>query len=247
MNKTNNAITLSHVTKSYILRHEKPTFVEKVMVNHVETFYAIRDISLVIPIGQRVGIIGPNGSGKTTLLKLIAGITSPNKGIVITTGNIVSLIDIEAGFHPDLTGEQNIYLNGMIIGMDRSEINRKYKDIVEFAQIGAFIDAPLYTYSAGMKYRLGFAIAVNAKPSILLLDEGISAGDIQFQRKFHKKIDELVSQKTTILAVTHWLEFVKKYCKRILIVKEGRIISDKPTLSINAYKRLTSQVGRATL
>src|SRR3990167_10056105 len=160
-NQNSTVITLTEVTKSYTIHHEKPTLVEHLINGRNESFNALEDINLEIKKGEKIGIIGPNGSGKTTLLKIIAGITSPTMGIVKTSGMIVSLIDLEAGFHPDLTGEQNIVLNGMLLGMTRAEIAKKHQAIVRFAGIGQFIDAPLYTYSSGMMLRLGFAVAVH--------------------------------------------------------------------------------------
>src|SRR3990167_6304133 len=155
------AIQLDYVAKQYVLHHEKPTLVETLFSPKDEVFFALKDISLEVSKGERVGIVGRNGSGKTTLLKIIAGISTPSTGSVTTDGKVVSLIDLEAGFHPDLTGEQNIVLNGMLLGMTRAEIAKKHQAIVRFAGIGQFIDAPLYTYSSGMMLRLGFAVAVH--------------------------------------------------------------------------------------
>jgi len=155
MKNTDIAIKLTNVSKKYIVRHEKPTLVEKLINGKKEEFWALKDINLEIKRGEKIGIIGPNGSGKTTLLKLITGISSPTSGTIERNGEIISLIDLEAGFHPDLTGIQNIYLNGMIIGMNKTEINSKLKKIIDYADIGRFIDVPLFTYSEGMKFRSG--------------------------------------------------------------------------------------------
>jgi len=173
--------------------------------------------------GEKVGIIGPNGSGKTTLLKIIAGITSQTSGKIITDGKIVSLIDLEAGFHPDLIGEQNIYLNGMVLGMSKLEIKDKISQIIDFADIGQFIDVPMFTYSEGMKLRLGFSVAVHADPDILILDESMNAWDIDFQKKAQKKIEEFFKMGKTILIVTHWLDFVRKNCNKVITLEKGRI------------------------
>lgn len=221
------AIQLSHVTKTYELHHEKPTFAEKLVKRQTkETFTALNDINLTIYKGEKVGIIGANGSGKTTLLKIIAGITTPNNGKVKTKGKIVSLIDLEAGFHPDLTGIENIYLNGLVIGMSKQEIVEKLDEIITFADIGNFIDAPLYTYSEGMKLRLGFSIAVYADPEILILDEGISAGDQGFQEKSGKKIEEFFEANKTILVVSHWAEYLEKHVERIIWIEKSQIKAD---------------------
>lgn len=221
------AVQLKRVTKSYILHHEKPTFVENVLrLGHRESFVAVNNLSLKIRQGERVGITGPNGSGKTTLLKLIAGISQPSQGSITTQGKIVSLIDLEAGFHPDLTGEENIFLNGLIIGMTQNEIEAEFTSIVEFADIGQFIDAPLHTYSEGMKLRLGFAIAVHSQPDILILDEAIAVGDRDFQQKSTRKIKDFFKAGKTIILVTHWVALLRKHCSRIIFMEHGHIIQD---------------------
>lgn len=218
------AIYLKNISKEYILHHEKPTFMEQLLKKGKnESYMALNSLDLTIFKGEKVGIIGPNGSGKTTLLKIIAGITTPTSGIVQTHGKVVSLIELTAGFHPDLTGEENIFLNGLIIGMSRQELRKKFKKIVAFADIGQFIDAPLYTYSEGMKLRLGFSVAVHANPDILILDEGITVGDADFQKKSGDKIEEFFRKKKTILVVTHWVEFLAKHCQKIILVKNGEI------------------------
>ncbi len=230
------AIELKNVSKHYILHHEKPTFSERLVHRtKKEVFTALDDISLTIYKGEKVGIIGRNGAGKTTLLKIIAGITTSNSGSLKTNGKIVSLIDLEAGFHPDLSGEENIFLNGMVIGMTKKEIKQKFQKIVAFADIGQFIDAPLYTYSAGMKLRLGFSIAVHADPDILILDEGITAGDQDFQEKSMKKINEFFKAGKTILVVTHWIEFLEKNVERIIWVDEHRVKKDGNIKIIRSY------------
>lgn len=211
------SIQLIDVTKRYQLHHEKPTFAEQIIRNRKkEIFTALDSINLVVNQGERIGIIGPNGAGKTTLLKIIAGITTPNAGKVITNGKVVSLIDIGAGFHPELTGEENIFLNGLISGMNKAEIQKKYKSIIDFADIGQFIDAPLYTYSSGMKLRLGFSIAIHTEPDILLLDEGVLVGDIDFQNKISAYLKKFFSTNKTAVIVSHWHEFLENNCTRIV-------------------------------
>ncbi|OGJ20267.1 MAG: hypothetical protein A3A82_02760 [Candidatus Pacebacteria bacterium RIFCSPLOWO2_01_FULL_47_12] len=224
MKKKQIAIELKHITKRYVLHHEKPTFSEQlVRRGKREEFIALNDISLTIYKGESVGIIGPNGAGKTTLLKIIAGITTPTLGLVSVHGRVVSLIDLEAGFNPELTGEENIYLNGLVIGMRRKEIERVFKKIVAFADIGTFIDAPLYTYSQGMKLRLGFSVAVHADPDILILDEGMAVGDEEFRKKSGKRIKQFFKEGKTILIATHWLEYLRKNCTKLLNLQEGSI------------------------
>lgn len=182
------SVSLERVTKQYVIRHEKPTLTDHIFQRSwSEEFKALDDVSTVFHPGERVGIVGDNGSGKTTLLKIIAGITAPTSGDVAVRGKVVSLIQLDAGFHSDLTGLENIYLNGLIVGMSRQEIQKKIKKIVQFSGIEKFIDAPLYTYSDGMKLRLGFSVAIHADPDILILDEGFMAGDAEFQNKIKKK------------------------------------------------------------
>lgn len=224
--QNNIAIMLTRVSKNYEIHHDKPTLVEKFVKKNNEVFKALNSINITIRKGEKVGIVGHNGSGKTTLLKIIARITTPTYGTIETQGRIVSLIDLEAGFHPDLTGIQNIYLNGMLIGMKKEDIDKKLSSIIQFADIKQFIDVPLYTYSFGMKLRLGFSIAIHSNPQILLLDESIGVGDKQFQIKVQKKIKQLFTQGITILVVSHWLQFVEEHCKRIVIMKNGSIIQD---------------------
>ncbi len=220
---TDIAIQLIKISKKYEIHHEKPTLIEKFVKGKNETFWALRDINLVIKKGERVGIVGPNGSGKTTLLKIIANITTATHGVVQTHGKIVSLIDLEAGFHPDLTGYHNIYLNGLLLGMSKKQINARLKDIIAFADIKQFIDAPLFTYSSGMILRLGFAVAIHANPDILLMDENFSVGDESFRRKTAQKIRQFHKQKKTIIIVSHWLDYVKNNTDRIIEIRQGKL------------------------
>lgn len=220
------AIQLASVSKKYEIHHEKPTLVEKFIKGKNETFWALRDINLTIQKGEKVGIVGRNGSGKTTLLKIIAGITTPTSGSVTTHGKVVSLIDLEAGFHADLSGYQNIYLNGMLLGLTKREINRKINDIITFADLKQFIDAPLFTYSSGMALRLGFSVAVHADPDILLLDENLSAGDSNFQKKSKAKLNEFFQKKKTVLVVTHNLDFIAQTCQRVIHFQAGNVFKD---------------------
>ncbi len=229
------AIKLTGVSKQYTIHHEKPTLVERLARGRDEEFWALKDVNLTIRKGERVGIIGPNGSGKTTLLKIIAGITTPTTGTVETRGKIVSLIDLEAGFHPDLTGEQNIYLNGMLLGMKREEIEGKLDAIIRFADIGSFIDAPFYAYSAGMKLRLGFAIAAYANPDIFLVDEALVVGDSDFKLKC---LHALKMFDATLVFASHDLHFVHHLSHHTLIVDKGTNQTDKLQKHIRTIRSL---------
>ena len=227
MKQNNLAVKLVNISKIYQLHHEKPTLVENIFrKNSREKFVAIDNINLEIEKGEKVGIIGPNGSGKTTLLKLISGIATPSQGKVQTWGKLVSLIDLSAGFHPELTGIENVYQNAMLLGMNRKETGNKLKEIADFADIGGFFDAPMYTYSDGMKLRLGFSVAIAAEPDVLILDEGVAVGDENFQKKSSDKIEEFFRQKKTIIVVSHWLEYIKRNCKRIIWMSEGKILEE---------------------
>lgn len=234
--KKNTIIELIDVTKTYYLNSYKPTLSEKTLLPLInnrryksfkndKTFIALDGINLTIKKGDRIGIIGENGSGKTTLLKLIAGITMPTTGSVFTSGSIVSLIDLEAGFHPELTGAENVLLNGLIVGMSKIEIQERFEKIEQFADIGGFFHAPLYTYSLGMKLRLGFSIAIHADPDILILDEGSAAGDADFREKMRLSYNSLIAKKKTMISVSHWTSFLEGYLRvnKVISMSEGKI------------------------
>lgn len=229
------AIKLTKVCKKYVVHHEKPTLAERILNGKNEEFYALKNISLTINKGERIGIIGSNGSGKTTLLKLITGVSTPTSGKVETKGRIVSLIDLEAGFHPDLTGIENIYLNGMLLGMQKREVDKKINEIIEFADIGNFIDAPIFTYSQGMKLRIGFSVAEAANPDILLLDENLVVGDHNFTMKVQDKIKEFFRKNKTVVFASHWLDFIKRNCNKSYLLQNGELIKSGNTLSVVSY------------
>lgn len=231
------AVQLTNVTKTYTIHHEKPTLVEKFIKGKEEKFTALNKINLTIHKGDRIGLIGPNGSGKTTLLKIISGITNPTAGDVKAYGKIVSLIDLEAGFHPDLTGIQNIFINGMLLGMKKNEIQGKLQHIMKFADIGKFIDIPLYTYSEGMKLRLGFSIAIYADPDIIILDEGLSVGDQIFQNRCKKYFEDYLSKKSTLIISLHVMDFIQQQCKRLIVMNKGRITYNGSTGYIKTYEK----------
>lgn len=213
-------ISLSNISKKYTITHEKPTLAEDVdrilRFQKKEEYWALQNVNLKIYKGEKIGFYGPNGVGKTTLLKIIARISSPTTGTVKTKGKIVSLIGLDAGFHPDLTGQENIFLNGLVIGMSRSEIKNKFKQIIDFAGIGDFITAPLYTYSSGMRLRLGFSIAIHAQPDILLLDEIITMGDEQFRKKTSNLMKKMFNNGVTLLIVSHQLQYLRANCNRLI-------------------------------
>jgi len=223
----NIAVKLTKVSKKFTFHHERPTLMENIFSKKPkEEIWALKDINLTVDRGERLGIVGPNGSGKTTLLEIIAAIASPTSGAVKTSGRVVSLIGLGAGFQADLTGEENVFLNGLLIGMSKPEVKRKMKKIVEFADIGKFISAPFYTYSHGMALRLGFSVAVHADSEILLIDEIMAVGDEEFREKSSKRIREFFLQGKTLIMVSHYLGFLSKICDRAIWMDNGEIKED---------------------
>ena len=188
-----------------------------------ERFTAVADVSLRIRQGSAVGIIGRNGSGKSTLLKLITGITKPTSGEVLVTGRISALIELGAGFHPEISGRENVFINGVMLGLTKQEISERFNEIVEFAELEAFIDAPVKTYSSGMYMRLGFAVAVHVDPDILIVDEVLAVGDEGFSLKCLDKFAEFKRRGKTILLVTHGLETVQRFCDEAVWLDEGAV------------------------
>jgi ABC-type polysaccharide/polyol phosphate transport system ATPase subunit len=201
-----------------------------------ELVTALENVSFTVERGETFGVIGENGSGKSTLLKLIAGIAKPSEGTVEVTGKVSALIELGAGFHPEITGRENVYINGIMLGLSKKEINEKFDEIVRFAELEAFIDAPVKTYSSGMYMRLGFSIAINVNPEILLIDEVLAVGDASFVPKCLDRIDDFRRRKKTILFVSHDLATVEKICDRICWLKNGKVITiGDPKRVIDAY------------
>lgn len=199
-------------------------------------FWALRDVSFQVRRGEVLGIIGANGAGKSTVLKLLSRIMHPNRGRIITRGRISSLIEVGAGFHPDLTGRENVYLNGSILGMKRQEITRKFDEIVEFAGIGDFIDTPVKRYSSGMYARLGFAVAAHVDPDILIVDEVLSVGDAAFQSKCLGKMRDVASGGRTVVFVSHNMGGVTQLCERAIWLDQGQIkLTGDPSKVVSEY------------
>lgn len=200
-----------------------------------EEFWAVKDVSFGVKKGEVVGIIGPNGAGKSTVLKLLSGILRPNKGAVEINGRLSALIEVTAGFHPELTGRENIYLNGAILGMKRREIDKKLEEIIDFSGVSDFIDTPVKRYSSGMYSRLGFSVASHMEPDILLVDEVLAVGDIAFQAKCAQKMRELLNNGATIILVSHNLSLVQNLCKRVILLKKGEIVREGVAEEIIPY------------
>ena len=207
-----------------------------------ETFWALKDISFEIKRGEVVGIIGYNGAGKSTLLKILSRITEPTEGYADIYGRVGSLLEVGTGFHPELTGRENIYLNGAILGMKRMEITRKFDEIVAFAEIERFIDTPVKHYSSGMYMRLAFAVAAHLEPEILLVDEVLAVGDARFQKKCLNKMQDAGQQGRTVLFVSHNMPAITRLCERAILLEGGRVLQDGPSHRVvSTY--LNSQVG----
>src|SRR6478736_911378 len=208
-----------------------------------ETFAALNDVSFTLPAGRTLGVIGRNGSGKSTMLKLVAGITKPTTGTVKVNGRISALIELGAGFHPEISGRENVFINGIMLGLTKREVARRFDEIVEFAELQEFIDAPVKTYSSGMYMRLGFAVAIHVDPDVLLVDEVLAVGDEGFTHKCLDKFAEFKRRGKTILLVTHSLGMVERFCDEALWLDAGRIKgSGDPKRIVGAY--LTDIEGR---
>jgi len=206
-----------------------------------DEFWALDDVSFEVRRGECLGLIGPNGAGKSTLLKLLNGITLPDQGTIKITGSVGALLELGAGFHPALTGRENIYLNAAILGLSKEEISDKFDAIVNFAGLEEFIDSPVKHYSSGMYVRLGFAIAVHAEPDIFLIDEALAVGDVSFQSKCHGKLREFSERGVTIILVTHNLDLVNSRCNRAVLLAKGNVFCHgAPKTAVDAYHRMIS-------
>ena len=237
-------ITVEGLGKDFTLHHRKPeryTALRDVIAEKVkgafrrtssatvELFRALDDVSFTVNAGDRVGIIGRNGAGKSTLLKVLSRITPPTRGRVTIDGRVASLLEVGTGFHPELTGRENIFLNGAILGMGRAEIASKFDEIVAFAEVEQFLDTPVKRYSSGMYVRLAFAVAAHLEPEVLIVDEVLAVGDSAFQKKCLGKMEDVAGQGRTILFVSHNMETVLRLCDRTILLDRGRVTSDGPT------------------
>ena len=229
-----NAIEVRNVNKQFVLRHTrsmKEAFVWLVKGRKgdlSEKFHALKGVSLNVEQGESVALLGLNGSGKSTLLKHISGVMRPDSGTVGTRGRVAGLIEVGAGFHHDLSGRDNVYLNGAILGMTEDEINEKFDSIVEFSEIGQFIDTEVKFYSSGMYLRLAFSVAVHTDPEVFLVDEILAVGDEPFQRKCIDKIKELAAEGKTLVVVSHDLDLVSRICERGVLLEHGEVVMDGP-------------------
>lgn len=245
------AIRIKSVKKRFRLYHEKHDTLKETILARKRSSYtelwALDDVTYEFEKGRTYGIIGENGSGKSTLLKIITKILRPDSGTVTVDGRISALLELGAGFHPELTGRENIYLNGAILRLSRAEIDEKYEDIVDFSEISDFIDTPVKNYSSGMYMRLGFAIAVNVEPDILLIDEVLAVGDESFQKKCMAKLESIKAAGTTIVFVSHDAESVRRLCDQAILMDGGRITAsgDTDTVIDKYHAMLSSREASA--
>ena len=199
-----------------------------------DTIWALKAVSFEVEAGEVVGIIGRNGAGKTTLLKLLSRITYPTSGTIAVRGRVASLVEVGTGFHQELTGRENVYLNGSILGLRKKQIDERFESIVEFAGVAPFIDTPIKRYSSGMRLRLGFAVAAHLSPDILLVDEILSVGDVDFQQKCLRALDDARGATRTVLFVSHNLEAVEQLCRRTIWIDQGTVRRDGPSREVIA-------------
>ncbi len=237
---TESAVTVTNVSKRFRMYKERNQTIKSALMRgrtsvH-EDFWALQDVDFIVPQGSTFGLIGSNGSGKSTLLKCLANIYFPDKGSIDHHGKIAAMLEVGSGFHTELSGRENIYLNGSILGMTRKEINRKIDEIIEFSGVEAFIDQPVKNYSSGMYVRLGFAIAINVDPDILIVDEVLAVGDAEFQARCLEKFAELKRKGRTVILVTHDMRTVAAMCDTVAWLNQGQLITvGKAQPTIEAY------------
>lgn len=241
------ALRVEHISKSFRLPHEQASGLKQAFINRMRGIkgyseqHVLRDISFEINKGDFFGIVGRNGSGKSTLLKLISQIYTPDKGKITVNGSLVPFIELGVGFNPELTGRENVYLNGAMLGFSKEEIEAMYDEIVEFAELHDFMDQKLKNYSSGMQVRLAFSVAIKAEADILVLDEILAVGDEAFQRKCHQYFAKLKKNKKTVILVTHDMGSVQQFCTRAMMVDGGKIIEIGNTASVaQTYRELLS-------
>lgn len=239
---TETAVSVDHVTKSFRLYHERNQTIKAAIMRgrtsiH-EDFLALKDVTFDVPVGSTFGLIGSNGSGKSTLLKCLANIYYPNSGSITHYGKIAAMLEVGSGFHSELSGRENVFLNGSILGMSRKEITRKFDEILAFSGVENFIDQPVKNYSSGMYVRLGFAIAINVNPDILVVDEVLAVGDAEFQARCFQKFRDLKKDGKTVILVSHSMEMVEQMCDHVAWLNHGNLMAvGKAGPTIKAYRK----------
>jgi len=236
------AVRIEHVSKKFRLYHERNQSLKSAVMRRRisvhEDFWALDDVDFEIRAGETFGLIGDNGSGKSTLLKCMAKILYPNKGRIAIAGSVAALLEVGSGFHPELSGRENVYLNGSILGMTRKEIDAKFDEIVDFSGVREFIDQPVKNYSSGMYVRLGFSVAINVDPDVLLVDEVLAVGDEAFQAKCAEKFVEFRERGKTVIIVSHSLDTLAQMCDRLAWLSHGHLqLIDDPETVIEAYRK----------
>ncbi|MHB1472271.1 MAG: ABC transporter ATP-binding protein [Dermatophilaceae bacterium] len=225
-----NSVEVRHVSKRFTLRHTRSLKEMAVWAARgrglTDTFLALDDVAVSIQQGEALGLLGLNGSGKSTLLKLVSGVMRPDQGSIGVRGRVAGLIEVGAGFHPDLTGRENVYLNGATLGMNRRQIDRLFDAIVDFSGISRFLDTEVKFYSSGMFFRLAFAVAIHTEPDVFLVDEILAVGDEPFQRIAVERIQQLRKEGRTLIMVSHDLPMVQSICERGIVLREGRLVHD---------------------
>lgn len=224
---TDAAVTVDHVSKRFRMYSERNDSLKSMVMRGKksvhEDFWALKDVSFEVPQGKTFGLIGKNGSGKSTLLKCLAKILWPEEGSITARGKQASLLEVGSGFHPELSGRENVFLNGSILGMSRKEVTRKFDDIVSFSGVGHFIDQPVKNYSSGMYVRLGFSVAVAVTPDILVVDEVLAVGDATFQKRCREKFKEMKQDGRTVILVSHSMSTVKDMCDEVAWLNQGEL------------------------
>jgi ABC-2 type transport system ATP-binding protein/lipopolysaccharide transport system ATP-binding protein len=247
--KHHQVITLEGISVRYRVPHERITSFKEYAIRRltrrivVEDFWALRDVTLKVRSGEVFGIVGRNGAGKSTLLRVIARVIRPTEGRVRVYGRVAPLLEVGAGFHPELTGRENVYLNATLLGRSRRAVDEYFASIVEFSELAEFIDAPLRTYSSGMWARLGFAVATAWEPEVLLMDEVLAVGDESFRRKCQARIEQFRAHGATVILVSHNLELVSSLCERALWLEQGQVAAAGPAGQVTERYRNAASSG----
>ena len=245
-------IEVSNLSKRYWLRGTPYTFQETLgqlagAAHRRQPFWALRDVSFRVAAGESVGLVGSNGAGKTTLLRMICALGRPTSGTARVEGRVAALLELGAGFHPQLSGRENLFVSAIVSGMRRSAVEERFRRIVDFAEVGAFIDQPLRTYSWGMQMRLAFAVAVHVDPAVLIVDEILAVGDAEFQGKCIERMERFQREGKTLLFVSHDLELIRHFCARAIHLEHGRVAADGPVEAVTAAYEAAVGRGETTL